>query len=513
MPNNGIQFVRLWLLCITETRQSRFALTKDAYDMSFRIVLISLAVIGSAIPLHAEGLFRAGFSQVDITPTKPMPMWGYGARHDLLSQGTRDPLYAKALVIEAGGSKLAMVGLDLGRSLGEPQYSRIKDSVKQVSGVEHVLISGSHTHHGPVLELKNAPGQGQGKFQDAVDYVNDLEQKLIDAINQAAANAQDARIGWNSAKVDMNRNRQAKLEPKSRDTELAIIRIDDRSGKPLGMVVNFAAHPTILSGTDLRWSAEYPGAMRKTAEATLKIPCIFIQGASGDLSVQTSMEDNLSADDPSLADSALDAEQAGLLKSVLKLGDSDVKKLQRDMISSGFRMEAFGKRLGERVVEVASACQTKVPERPSISGTYDRFEFESRVDFGNPALIALFSFAFFPELAAAASAEQVDNRIHSALTTVLVNGELALVGGSGEFFCDHANRLKERAYSAKVLFFGYCNGHNMYFPTVEAASQGGYGADPQMSWAALGAGEQMMNKALINIFTMQGKLSKSPLTP
>jgi hypothetical protein len=45
----------------------------------------------------------------------------------------------------------------------------------------------------------------------------------------------------------------------------------------------------------------------------------------------------------------------------------------------------------------------------------------------------------------------------------------------------------------------------MYFPTIEAASEGGYGADAQVSMVELGAGEQMMNRALVNIYTMLGK--------
>lgn len=97
------------------------------------------------------------------------------------------------------------------------------------------------------------------------------------------------------------------------------------------------------------------------------------------------------------------------------------------------------------------------------------------------------------------------NKISAHLTTVLVNGSLALVGGSGEFFCDHAIRLKQRSRAAETFFFGYCNGHNMYFPTIEGAAQGGYGADPTVSWVNLGAGEEMMNRALINIYTMMGK--------
>ena len=45
----------------------------------------------------------------------------------------------------------------------------------------------------------------------------------------------------------------------------------------------------------------------------------------------------------------------------------------------------------------------------------------------------------------------------------------------------------------------------MHFPTIEGASVGGYGADATVSWVPVGAGEQMMDKALINLYTMLGK--------
>ena len=45
----------------------------------------------------------------------------------------------------------------------------------------------------------------------------------------------------------------------------------------------------------------------------------------------------------------------------------------------------------------------------------------------------------------------------------------------------------------------------MYFPTIEATSVGGYGADATVSWVPVGAGEEMMNKALINLYTLLGK--------
>ena len=424
----------------------------------FACVLLTLGALAQA----SAATFKVGFAQRDITPTKPVPMWGYGARHNLLSQGVRDPLHAKAVVIDAGKEKLAIVGMDLGRGPRTDMMERIRQQVKSGSGVGFVMISGSHAHSGPVIELRDKPGEGKGVYDDAIAYTVELEKKLIDVVNEAAGKTQDARIGWGSAKVDMNRNRHSKIEPKPVDSELSVLRFDDLRGKPIALVVNFAAHPTILSGAELRFSAEYPGQMMNEVERVLGSPCVFMQGAAGDLSVRTT-------------------EKTG-------------------------GIEAFGKALAAEVLTIAKAIQASAPAKPSIQGRDETFTFKTRLDLQNPLVQLLFGQAFFPELAAACMDNDVQkNTIRPHLTTVLVNGELALVGGSGEFFSDHSNRLKARSRAKKTLFFGYCNGHHMYFPTIEAAAEGGYGADPKVSWVALGAGELMTNKALINIYEMMGK--------
>ncbi len=415
------------------------------------------------IPAYAAlaDTFKVGYAKADITPTAPMPMWGYGARHDALSQGVRDPLHAKAVVIEAGDKKLALVGLDLGRSPEADMMDRIRTAVKATSAIDFVMLSGSHTHHGPVLELRDEEGMGKGKFDDAVAYVKTLEEKLIAVINEAAANTQDARIGWGSADVDRNRNRHKKFEPKPTDPELTVIRFDDLDGKPIALMTNFSAHPTMLPGEDLRFSAEWPGEMMKYVEAEMGTNVGFLQGSAGDLSCKPTETTNT--------------------------------------------IDTFGPAIGAEVVEIAKAIETKVPEKPSIQGKDQDFHYDTRIPVDNDIVKGLLAKAFFPEFGAAAFSPMKGNKINPHLTTILINNELALVGGSGEFFCDHAKRLKERAWDMKAVFVGYCNGHHMYFPTIEGASVGGYGADATVSWVPLGAGEEMVNTALINLYTMQGK--------
>jgi len=143
--------------------------------------------------------------------------------------------------------------------------------------------------------------------------------------------------------------------------------------------------------------------------------------------------------------------------------------------------------------------------KPSLAVKEDRFKFSSRTDLSDPAMRMAYSLAFFPELIPN-YADEYQEGIRPRLSVALLNGEIALVGVSGEFFSNHSIRLKERARVKQLFFFGYCNGYHQYFPTIEAVAEGGYGADNAVAPAAVGAGEQIMNTALTWIYQLLGKI-------
>ncbi len=410
--------------------------------------------------------FQVGFGKRDITPPAGIPMWGYGARHDMLSQGALDPLFAKAVVIRAGEGKVALVGLDIGRGPTRPMMEQIRKNILEKAKIQHVLISGSHSHHGPVIELTDREGMGKGRFDAAVAYSQKLPILITEAILEADANSKPARIGVASrSDLKLNRNRQSKREPKATDPMLAAIRFDDTAGNPIAVLVNFAAHPVMTDAKILKYSADYPGFLQNRVEAALKTNCMFMQGASGDMSPNAPQEHQ--------------------------------------------GPQKFGEHLGDLIVELAKGITTETPKSPSVQGEVNDYVFRTRLDFSNPVLAAGYEQAFFPELVRNFVIELQDG-LAAELNTVVLNRKIALVGGSGEFFCNHSKRLKERSYLEHTLFFGYCNGHGMYFPTIEAVSEGGYGADPPVSPVEIGAGEKMMDQALINIYTMVGKLRQAP---
>ncbi|MGA2595198.1 MAG: neutral/alkaline non-lysosomal ceramidase N-terminal domain-containing protein [Bryobacteraceae bacterium] len=354
--------------------------------------------------------FEVGAGRRDITPREPVPMWGYGDRHDALSDGVLDPLYADALVIQAGGKKIAIVGLDLGRAPAEASLQKIRRRIKEQTGIEDSIIAGSHTHHGPVLELTDQEGKGRGRFDAALRYYGQLEDGIVAAIVEANSRLAPARMAVGSVQLEgFNRNRHTHIEPKPSDRELAVMRFDDAAGKPLAILVNFAAHPTMLPARTLKFSADYVGALK-----------------------------------------------------------------------------------------------AEVPH-PSLECREERLRFTARTDFANPLVRAAYEKAFFPELVPNYIDEYADG-VRPRLTVALLNGDIALLGVSGEFFSNHAIRLKARARVKQLFFFGYANGYHQYFPTIEAVAEGGYGADNAVSPVAVGAGEHIMNTALIWIYQMLGRI-------
>jgi hypothetical protein len=404
--------------------------------------------------------FQAGAARRDITPREPVPMWGYGDRHDKLSEGVIDPLYADALVIDAGGSKLAIVGLDLGRAPAEPSLQRIRARILKETGIAHSLMAGSHTHHGPVLEFTDVEGKGRGRFDAALRYYTQMENAIAEAVIEANSRLQSAHLAAGSIQLPgFNANRHSKIDPKPVDDSLTILRLDSASGSPIAVLVNFAAHPTTIPSETLKFSADYVGALKRTISQAMNAAPVFIQGAAGDLRTDR--------------------------------GPNDYK--------------AFGEALGLAAVKLARSLTPKPVAAPSLQVKEDRLRFTPRVDLKHPFVRMLFEKAFFPELVRHYEDEYADG-VRPWLTVALLNSDIALVGASGEFFSNHAIRLRQRARVQTLFFFGYCNGYHQYFPTIEGAAEGGYGADEQVAIAEVGAGETIMNTALIWLYEMQGRI-------
>ena len=96
---------------------------------------------------------KVGSAAVVITPPLGTPLAGYYETR--ISDAVHDDLYAKALVLECGGTRAAMVSCDL-ISMPITVTAEARKIIEQQTGLkpDQVMISATHAHTGPILPAK-----------------------------------------------------------------------------------------------------------------------------------------------------------------------------------------------------------------------------------------------------------------------------------------------------------------------------------------------------------------------
>ena len=424
---------------------------------------------------EAPAQLKAGVGRAEVTPPVGGRMYGYGARGDNVSTGVHDPLMAKALVLDDGATRLALVTLDLG-SFPEANTAAVKAGVQGTAGIEHVLLVASHSHSTGVFD---------DAFPNAEEpYPRRVELRIIGAVEQAARSLQPARlgVGWGEAREGHNRrfvlpNGQATMLWANRqrvstnpvDYRVGVLRVENLEAEPIALVVNFQCHPVVLGPENLEISADYPGAMMRVVEAELGGQCMFMQGAAGDI--------NPYWDKTPPNEGAFD------------------------------RMERMGRALAEEVIRVARAIED-VDADPRLSVRTQIIPLAHRWDLKDPAIQASIR-ELYGERRLRMYLERYNRDLRAEINTVLIGPEIALATFPGEFFVEHGLALRAQSLFKHTFFAGYCNGMLGYFPTIKACTEGGYGA-AEATIVEVGAGEKLVHQALINLYYQAGKLRTVP---
>ena len=454
-----------------------------AMRLAFGLVLSATLVPASLL----GAVLRAGVAKAEITPPPGLPMYGYFERAEA-AKGTLDPLWARVLELEAGGRRMALVTLDLGRVFGPVSLERLREAVKNSSGVDFLLVTASHTHAGPNILDEYPSGRPPAWEAAALD-------SIARAVAEASRRLVEVRLGTGYGKVYIGYNRRRvnpngsvtmlwqnpdKLPTAPVDPRVSILRIDTLDGRPLAVLVNYACHPVVFGPDNLQYSADFVGVMAETVEKSLAQPpaaqplCLFLQGAAGDIN-------------PYYA--------------TARLEDGAVK--WRDWT---------GEQLGREAARVSKAIHSEAVSGPSLEFSEDPLTFRVRwnAERFRQGLLDAFGPRIFEDHAGLLSGNPPRRDLALAVTTVLIDKRIALLGMPGEPFVEFQTNWRDRCPVRDAFFAGYANGYYDYFPTLRAASEGGYGAADSDTYVEAGAGESMVDHALARIYEMLGRLTGSP---
>jgi len=255
---------------------------------------------------------EVGYARVDISPTGPVNMRGYGDEETRLSMGIADPIYSTCTAFRDGdGNMILLFHNDLIASPADP-IGFIRKKISQEAGIpmENVMVSATHTHHGPSIS------NGSDSIQK---YNKDLRAKMLEAAKAAIADLKPAQMYISSIETEaMNFTRHYLTKDGSvcgdnfgssssglvghvrkADPMMQLVKFTREGGKDVVMV-NFQTHPHRAGGTRSIYNmitADIVGTMRDNIEPALDCHFTYFTGASGDVNPNSRIaSENVSKD-------------------------------------------------------------------------------------------------------------------------------------------------------------------------------------------------------------------------
>jgi neutral ceramidase len=369
-----------------------------------------------------------------------------GFRDDRVASGTHDPLQARILLLRTATESMAIVACDL--------YSftsrRVSEEARRAFNVGTVLFAASGTHSAPGVDSR----LGQA-------WLSGVEDAILDGLRQAASAMFAARLGAGAGTADLAYN----------------LRLVDEQGAVKTLWHNLEHKPTgPLWPTVPVWRIE-------TDTGDLRA---LLYGVACRASILGKDNRELSAEYPGFASRRIESILGGRTMAIFLQGASG--NLAPSANESSFeRMEQIGEQVAQEVVRVSRTIAPQAELKPSLEVYRTNFSFRERWGSRQPLLI------------------------ESA--TVVINRNYALAAFPGAPFVEHQIGLADRSPAGHTLLTAHTQTGNGEWagilPTLRAAAEGGYGAS-YATRLEVGAGEAMLDAALVNIYRALGKLDDLP---
>jgi hypothetical protein len=439
-------------------------------------ILLACAAVASA-----QGL-RVGAAEVVISPPVGTPMAGY--YNTRLSTGVHDDLHAKAIVIASGDVKVALVACDL---VGIPPtvIEEARKIIQNSTGIppEHVMISATHSHTGPLIPDGGArAGAYGGDLPIAKQYRAELPGKIANAVAQAAAKLAPARIsfgkgqetsvsfnrrffmrdgtvGWNPGKLNPNILRPAgPIDP-----EMPVVYFESEKGEPIATYVNFSLHQDTVGG--LEASSDFAYTLAQVVGKVKGGLTVFTQSTSG----------NINHIDVKSKDPQKGHDEAARIGTIL--AGEVVKTYARLAPVTGAGIETAS---GMVPLQPAQLAAGDVEKAQAIAKDLDGGKTV-------PFLDTVFAFK------ALDTAARKGEPLPAEVQVIALNDQVAWVAVPGEVFTELGQAIKHSSPFPLTIVVELAHGPVTYFPNDPAFNQGNY--EVVTSRAARGSGEKLAEAA------------------
>jgi len=276
-------------------------MTMKSSGMNIAVCVLALiALFDPAQPAFGadQHELRVGVAVFDVTPEAPAQVISILRRP---FSGVREPIFVRALVMDNGANIAAIVGIDF-IHYGDARPLRERIARELAIPADNIMIAPTHDHSAP-RGGPPTPGTAavtQQRPYSPPAYIQHAEDTIVEALQQAKASLQPARVGVGSGRVDVNVYRYAYNDEQGRwraglnpdgpsDKTVWVLKFEDLSGAPIALVMNYAVHANVMAGSgreeheDMIWG-DISGVAQQYVEKHFQnnAIAIFTMGAAGD---------------------------------------------------------------------------------------------------------------------------------------------------------------------------------------------------------------------------------------
>jgi hypothetical protein len=215
---------------------------------------------------------------------------GFG--HNRLATGKHDDLWARALVLEYGATKIAVVAIDLIGYYSKANYYGLAEIQKRVDpklGISEILIASTHNHEGPdTIGVWGVHPLSDGKYPK---YLRFVDRQIVKAIQRAAESTVPARLKLGrtdpqaSPAIAGMQTRTGGRPPRWFDEELRVMQFVGTAGalrdKVIATLINWNTHPESMEDKNTMLTSDFPHALRQSVEEKFGGTAIYISGDLG----------------------------------------------------------------------------------------------------------------------------------------------------------------------------------------------------------------------------------------
>lgn len=244
---------------------------------------------------YTQAAFAGRFAVEEAVITPPVGIYArnWGATQHDQAEGIHRPLMMQALLMseQTVSDLLVIITADLGWWKNQADERYVREAILEAFDLQphQLLLCLSHTHAGPSICRDDADKPG-GEY--IAPYLEQLKETAVGLISSGLQRMEPATLNWTYGVSDLATHRDLLQEgtylvgfnpDEKADTTLLVGCIRDDAGVIQGTLVNYACHPTTLAHDNRLLSPDYVGAMREVVSAETQAPCLFLQGASGEL--------------------------------------------------------------------------------------------------------------------------------------------------------------------------------------------------------------------------------------